>query len=234
MQKINIEPPELDFQLEEAYKTLRTNLQFCGDEIKAVNITSCLPDEGKTTVSVLLARSLAESEKKVLLLDADMRNSSLSRILKTHEDGREVLGLSHWLSGQAKMEEVLYQASNIPGMYMIFSGLFPPNPSELLENSKFNSLLTTLRKSFDYVIVDTPPLGTVIDSAIVASKCDGSILVIQYDTISRDFAKNTIRQLKKTGKPLLGIVLNKADDHSSDQYKYYAEYYYKAYGENKV
>lgn len=226
MNEIETEFPKLDYKLEESYKKLRTNLQFCGSNVKLVNITSCIQGEGKTTVALLLGQSLAESGKSVLVIDADMRKSSLEDMLKIHTQGHKIEGLSHLLSGQAKLDDVLCQSSNIPGLYLIFSGIYPPNPSELLGNSKFNTLLENARKAFDYVIVDTPPLGVVIDSAIVAPKCDGSILVVEYDAISREFASDVMEQLKRTGCQILGVILNKVDNQRSYEYeqRYYGKY----------
>lgn len=226
MNEIKTKFPELDYKIEESYKKLRTNLQFCGSDIKVVNITSCIQGEGKTTVALLLAKSLAESGKKVLLIDADMRKSSLEKMLKVHAHVHHIEGLSHLLSGQAKLDDVLYQSSNVPGLYIIFSGIYPPNPSELLENSEFNALLENSRKAFDYIIIDTPPLGAVIDSAIVAPRCDGAILVIEYDVISREFASDVMDQLERTGCQILGVVLNKVDNQYGHEYedRYYGKY----------
>ena len=115
---------------------------------------------------------------------------------------------------------------------MIYSGPFPPNPAELLGGKNFRSLLNALRKVYDYVIVDTPPLGSVIDSAIVAEICDGSIMVIESGVVSYRFAQEVKSQLEKSNCPLLGVVLNKVDMQKQaygkygkyGQYKYYGEY----------
>lgn len=233
MKHLHMEFAKPDYFVEEAYKTLRTNLQFCGNEKKVINITSCMASEGKSTVSLLLARSLSEVGKRVLLIDADMRKSAFWGTLTAAVHEQKIYGLSHFLSGQASLEEVLYQLENTPGMYMIFSGTFPPNPSELLENSKFKDLLEASRKQFDYILVDTPPLGAVIDSAVIASKSDGSILVIEANVVGRELAADIMNQLKKTGCPVLGVVMNKVDMRHGEYDEKYIKKYYRKYSEGR-
>lgn len=125
-----------------------------------------------------------------------------------NENTETVRGLAHFLSGQATLEDVIC-STNVKNFYMIYSGPFPPNPAELLGGKNFRSLLNALRKVYDYVIVDTPPLGSVIDSAIVAEICDGSIMVIESGVISYRFAQEVKSQLERSNCPLLGVVLNK-------------------------
>ena len=142
----------------------------------------------------------------------------------------EVKGLSHFLSGQADVDEVMYRTQQ-PGLIMIFAGVVPPNPAELLGNSRFEALIASARKVYDYIIIDTPPLGSVIDSAIVAKNCDASVLVIAANAISYKFARAVKDQMEKSGCPILGVVLNKVN---LKQNKYYGKYYggyYKYYGE---
>ena len=119
----------LDFQGREAYKTLRSNIQFCGSDIRVVGLTSCLPNEGKSSVSINLAISMAETDKKVVFIDADLRKSVL---IGRYRINQSIKGLTHFLSGISKEEDVIYQ-TNIDNLHMIFSGPVPPNPSELLE-----------------------------------------------------------------------------------------------------
>ena len=128
MKEVNIYRPMLDYSANESYKSLRTNLLFCGEEKKVIAITSCTPNEGKSTVSLNLALSLADSGKKVLLIDADLRKSVL---LGRTEVDQEIKGLSHLLSHQETIENVIY-ATNIPRFNIIYAGTVPPNPAELL------------------------------------------------------------------------------------------------------
>ena len=185
MQEIELKDIKKDYRSNEAYKSLRTNIEFSGDENKVLLFTSCTPNEGKSTVTISLAQSLAEAGKKVLFIDADLRKSVLAG---RHKVMGQLKGLSHFLSGQADLADVMYRVKNT-NMVMIFAGVVPPNPAELLGNKRFESLLVSARKSYDYVIIDAPPLGSVIDAAIIAKQSDASILVIAANTISHKFAK---------------------------------------------
>ena len=215
-----------NFQLEEAYKTLRSNIQFSGSDIKVIGFTSSQPDEGKSSVSLNLAVSLAELGKKVMFIDGDLRKSVL---LGRYRINKPIKGLTHYLSGLNSLNQVIYSA-NMDNLHLIFSGQIPPNPSELLNGDIFSDLITDLRKEYDYIIIDTPPLGVVIDAAIIAQKCDGMILVIESNTISYKFAQKVKEQLDKTETKILGAVLNKVDMSDSG---YYGKYYGKYYGEKK-
>lgn len=228
MQKVNLNfRKEEDFRAKEAFKTLRSNIEFCGDDVKVICVTSCTPNEGKSSVAVELAKSFANSGKKTILVDADMRKSVLVGRYRT---GAVKNGLSHLLIGKYKIEDVIHM-TNVPNYYAIFSGPVPPNPSELLGSARFTKLLEILKKHFDYVIIDTPPLGSVIDSAIVGSKSDGVALVVEGNAISYKFAQNVKDQLDKAGCRILGVILNKINMSSKGYYgRYYGKYYGKYYG----
>jgi capsular exopolysaccharide synthesis family protein len=199
----------------EAYKYLRTNIMFCGIGVKALCVTSCVPNEGKSDVSFNLAVSLAESGKKVVFIDADLRKSD---IIRRYNPDLAVFGLSHYLSAQNKIEDILYE-TNMDNLDIVFSGPVPPNPSELLGSDSFSDLVEIFRKVYDYIIVDTPPVGSVIDSAVVAQKCDGVILVIESDAISYKLAQKVVKQIEKSGSRILGAVLNKYE-HDKRLYGY--------------
>lgn len=218
MKRVNITRPTLNYIDNESYKSLRTNLLFCGEDKKVIALTSCTPNEGKSTVTLNLALSLAESGKKVLMIDADLRKSV--QINKTDVD-EEVLGLSHYLSKQVALKDILY-ATNFTNFHIIYAGVFPPNPVELLGNSRFKELLKMFREVYDYILIDTPPLGSVIDAAVIADECDGSILVIASGEISYNLAQDVKMQLEKCKCPVLGAILNKVDASSSS---YYGKYY---------
>lgn len=223
MQQVFLEKiSKLNFRSNEAYKALRTNIQFCGSDIHMICLTSCLPNEGKSSVSFNLAKSFAESGKRTVYVDADLRRSST---IGRYKPDQGVLGLTHYLSGQNMLAEILY-ASNIPDMDIIFTGPIPPNPTELLEGSFFNTMLQILREEYEYVIIDTPPLGSVIDSAIVAQKCDGVVLIIETGAISFRLALKVKEQLEKGNCKLLGAVLNKVRTKRG-QYNYYGRRYKK-------
>ena len=218
---------ELDFRTREAYKTLRANLEFSGEDVKVIAVTSCTPNEGKSSISMNLAKAIAESGKKVILIDADLRKSVL---IGRYRTGTVRYGLSHYLSGQKTFNEV-YCNTNIKNLYVAFSGPVPPNPSELLGGKYFHSMVKSLRSVFDYVIIDTPPLGSVIDSAIVSKQCDGSVIVIASNEISYKFAQKVKEQLEVAECRILGCVLNKVNLTQKGYYgKYYGKYYGRYYG----
>lgn len=217
------------FVLKEAYKSLRTNILFCGKDIKVIAVTSCAPNEGKSNVSFNIAKSLADDGKKVIYIDADLRKSvTLSRL----KVGKKVIGLSHFLSGQNNLEEVIY-ATNVDNLDMIFAGVEPPNPAELLGNRLFSEAVEGLREAYDYIIIDTPPVGSVTDCSIISRVCDGIIMVVASGSTNIKMARNVKNQLEKTGCKILGAVLNKVDTKKKEYYSGYygAGYYsYKKYG----
>ncbi len=218
---------ELDYRANEAYKTLRTNIQFCGSDIKVITFTSCTPNEGKSSVSFNLAVSFAQTDKRVILIDADLRKSVLAGRYRV---GAVEYGLTHYLSGQNELDEVMLQ-TDIENMDVIFAGTFGPNPAELLEHQRFQDMINILREMYDYVLIDTPPLGSVIDSAVVAQICDGAVLVIESNAISYRFAKDVKAQLEKSNCRILGAILNKVPLEKKGYYgKYYGRYYGKYYG----
>jgi capsular exopolysaccharide family len=221
MKIVTVKKEKLDYRAEEAFKSLRTNIQFCGEDKKVIVITSSMPSEGKSSVSLNLAVSLTEVGKRVLFIDADLRKSMLAGRLKAI--GR-IQGLTHFLSRQEELDKIVYE-TDISNLRLILAGAVPPNPAELLGGVLFDEMLAKVRQEYDYVIIDTPPLGSVIDSAVIARKCDGAILVIESDAISYRFVQSVKQQLSKSGCPILGAVLNKVDFNANVKYgKYYGEY----------
>ena len=217
-----------DYGTREAFNTLRTNILFSGRDVKTILITSCLANEGKSTVSFETAVGLARIGKKVLLIDADLRKSAYASRY-TKETG--LTGLSQYLSGQSELDGVLY-ATQIPTLNIIFSGPFPPNPTELVGASAFGELLKAEREHYDYILIDTPPLGLVIDAAVMATACDGVVLVIGAGSVSYHVAQRVTEQLKKSGCRILGAVLNQNRKGKRSKNQYYNSYYGK-YEENK-
>ena len=225
MQSVTLKNVGKDYRTNEAYKTLRTNLEFSGADKKVIVLTSSTPDEGKSTVSLGLALSLSESGKRVLLVDADLRRSVL---MGRHKVTKSVKGLSHYLSGQAQLSEVICGTQE-DNMFVIFAGIIPPNPSELLGSERFAELIRRTKNDYDYVIVDAPPLGSVIDAAVIARVCDASVLVVAANTVSYKFIRTVKSQLEKTECPILGVVLNKVN---MKQNRYYGKYYGNYYGDS--
>ncbi|PNV59269.1 tyrosine protein kinase [Clostridium sp. chh4-2] len=209
-----------DYNYVEAIKTLRTNLQFSGSNIKVIMFTSSIPNEGKSETSFQLAASLAQLGKNVLLIDADIRKSvTVSR----YQLDKEVNGLSQYLSSQVSKEEAIYE-TNVNGLEVMFAGPYSPNPAELLEEDMFTKLIKWARESYDYVVIDTPPMGNLIDGAIVARQCDGAVLVIESGAISFRLLQKVKAQLEKSGCRILGTVLNKVTVDHSGYYRYYGKY----------
>ncbi len=223
MQTIVFSKPEnTDFRGKEAYKTLRTNIGFAGDDVKVISVTSCMPDEGKSSVTMNLALSLVEAGKSVLFVDADMRKSTLTGRYKIKNAKK---GLSHFLSGQCSIDEVI-SVTNVEKFHMIVSGPLPPNPSELLQSKHFQSFIDEMRKIYDYIVIDCPPVGSVVDGLIAGRISDGVVLVIASGTISYKFAQKVKKQLENAGCRLIGVVLNKVNMRSSGYYGRYHEKYY--------
>ena len=225
---LNFEKNEISVT-DESFKSLRANIQFCGKDIHTIAVTSCLPNDGKSTISINLTRALALAGKKALFVDGDLRKSI---IVKKYVDTTGIIGLSELLSGQAELEDVKYR-TQIENFDIIFSGQYPANPAELLSSSAFEDFLATVKGEYDYIIIDTPPLGVVIDAAVVAGDCDGTVLVLSEGRIKASFAKSVMNQLEKSGAHILGAVINENEKTKSNRvnygkyYKYYGKYYNK-------
>lgn len=211
---------ENDFNYAEAIKTLRTNIQFSGSNIKAVMFTSSVPDEGKSETSFQLAKSLAQLGRRVLFIDADIRKSVT---VARYQLEKAVHGLSQYLSSQVTRDQVVYE-TNIPQMDMIFAGPYSPNPAELLEGDLFEMLMRWARMTYDYVIIDTPPMGNLIDGAVVSRLCDGAVIVIESGRISYRLLQKVKNQLDAGGCRILGAVLNRVDVTQGIYYRHYGKY----------
>lgn len=212
----------------ESFKSLRTNFLFCGTEYKSIVITSCVKHEGKSTISIELARSLALADKKVLLIDADLRKSVYATRYTTNET--EVIGLSEYLSSQASLEDVLYSTQE-KNLNIVFAGAVPPNPVELLNSTKFKDMVNDFKTQYDFVIIDAAPLGAVIDAAVIGSFADAAIMVIAANEIHCRHAQDVKEQLEKSGCKILGAILNKVPLKSGSYYSgYYRKYYGRKYG----
>ena len=224
-----------NYFMREAFNTLRTNILFSGKDVKTIVITSCMAHEGKTTVSFETTKSLAESGKRVLLVDADLRKSVM---VSRYTKDRGITGLSHLLSGQVTAEQAICK-TQIEGLDIIFAGPYPPNPTELVGSPAFKEFLDEQRNNYDYIIIDAAPLGLVIDAAVMASVCDGAVIVVNAGAIKFRMAQGVKAQLQKSGCKILGVVLNqvsrKGGSSASGTYysaKYSSEYY--GYHENSA
>lgn len=204
---------------EEYFNAIRTNIQFSGENIKVVGITSVQPNEGKSTTAASLAIAYARAGYKTVLVDADIRNSVMSGFFKPLS---KITGLTDYLAGTTDLSQGLC-TTNVPNLTVIESGKMSPNPTALLQSKNFESLIATLRRYYDYVIVDAPPLGLVIDAAIIAQKCDATVIVAEAGTVRRTAIRKVKEQLEQTGTPFLGVILNKYD-FSTEKYGAYGNY----------
>lgn len=230
--------PVLPFGVTESLNQLRVNLGFCGSDIKTIMVTSSTPDEGKSFVSMNLWRMMAETGARTLLIDADLRNSEM-RTAYGIVCEEKLKGIVYYLAGKTSLENAIYR-TNIPNGYMIPMASAIANPSILLESNNFKVMLEECAKNFDYIILDTPPLGSVADALNIATHCDGTVLVVRGSATPRKLVDNSMQMLRRTETPLLGVVLNRAKltGKSGGYYRYSGYYYrgkeYGAYGKDIV
>ena len=222
MNQLTITLPELPYAVEEAMNRLRINIKFCGKNTRKILLTSCLPNEGKSTVSSYLWKMLAEAGFPTVLVDVDLRKSVMKSRFQI-EYGEDMKGLNHYLSGLAEYEEVVYE-TNIQNGYLVPCTQLLENPSALLEDVRFQELLDKLAEHYRFVIIDTPPLGSVSDGALVASMCDGAVLVVRAGDTPKAMIRQSLHEIEQSGCKLLGTVLNRAEVKSRAYGKYYGKY----------
>lgn len=210
----------IDTDHEEYYNLVRTNIQFSGDDIRSFVFTSADQGEGKSTVCLNTAISFAKLGKRVVLIDADIRRS---QIYSRFQFGDNADGLTSFLSGVSKLEEVVY-TTDVNGLLIIPSGKSSPNPAALLQSKRFEQLIEKLKKSCDYVLIDSPPIGLVADGLLIASKCDGSVLVAESGTVHRKAIVKMAESLRGIGTAFLGIILNKYKRSGYGRYGSYGKY----------
>ncbi len=187
----------------EAYRTLRTNIQFSNvdEELKIICVTSSGPSEGKTTTSCNLAETFAQSGKRVLLIDGDLRKPRVHKVFKL--SGTK--GLTNLLAGQVELEDVVYYVES--DLSILPCGPIPPNPSELIASKRMKELLGSLRKKYDLIIVDAPPVGVVTDSAILSTIVDGTLLVVASGKTEIENGKRAKQLLENVNARILGVVM---------------------------
>jgi capsular exopolysaccharide synthesis family protein len=210
----------------ECCRTIRTNITFqaAGEPLRTLAITSAMPKDGKTTVAVSIATTLAQSGRRVLLIDTDMRKPRLHRVFKMPTGP----GITSILAGEATVDDVVH-ATDIPNVSVMQCGALPPNPSELLHTRRFAEIVEETRKKFDSVIFDTPPLGAVTDPAVISTQVDGTIVVVRSGSTTRNGVDAALRQLHGLTARIVGVVLNGVDLTDSNYGSYYA--YYRGYYE---
>lgn len=204
-------------QIAEAFRKLRTNLQFLAvdNPPRVIVVTSSMPHEGKSTTAINIALALAEAEHSVVLVDGDMRRPMLDDYL----DLIGPVGFSTVLSGAASLSEAL-QPTRFSGLTVLTSGAIPPNPSELLGSMSAKKLLNDLRSQFDYVVVDSTPLLAVTDAAILAASSDGVLLIARFGQTKREQLTHAVKSLADVGAPLLGAVFTLMPTRGTGSYSY--------------
>lgn len=206
----------------EAFRTLRTNLQFSGLDrpLRTLLITSAGPGEGKTTISANLAVAVAQSGSKVILMGADLRRPAVHSAM----GASNAVGVTSVLTGHVSWEDAL-QPTEIEGLYLLPSGPIPPNPAELLASQRMSDLVDQLKAASDMLIIDAPPVIAVTDAGVLSRLVDGTLLVVSAGITPREIAKAAKEQLQQVGARILGIVVNRLDEESGYYYYYYRHYY---------
>lgn len=207
-----------NFAIQEAYKSLRTNINFCirGQKCKRFCLTSGAAGEGKSITLLNLAISIAQTGKKVLLIDADLRRPAIARLLVE----KATPGLSEVLTGDVQEEEAIRKEA-YPNLDILFSGEIPPNPSEILSSERMQELIESCSEKYDYILVDVPPVGMVTDACIVANLLDGVLLLVWQNRSQKDMVRKAVSNLRLTGANILGFIMNGTIPLNNRYYKYY-------------
>ncbi|SDS29690.1 capsular exopolysaccharide family [Paenibacillaceae bacterium GAS479] len=204
--------------ISEAYRSLRTNIQFSSfdEPIKIMMVASANPGEGKSTTASNLAVTYAQEGKKVLLIDADLRKPSVFKVFNVSNR----VGLSTVVSGQCHVQDAV-QDTMVENLFVLTSGPVPPNPSELLASQSMKTILEEFKADYDVVIFDTPPVLAVTDSLIVSAMCQGVLLVVQAGKVKSELVRKAKANLEHVHARILGVVLNNTKSRKGDKYNYY-------------
>ncbi len=213
-----------DFFIREAYNTLRSNISFSFAKkgCKIVEITSTNPSEGKSITAVNVALAFAEVNKKVLLIDADMRRPKVHRLLQLNS----VPGLSNVLVGDCEVSTAIQKYKDID---VLCSGENVPNSTALLESDSLEEFFHNLSKDYDYIIIDTPPVNTVVDGCIIAQYTSGIVFVIRQDYAKKEHIVSAVNQIEFAGGKIIGFVLNNVSGKKLISFNKYRKYDYKGY-----
>lgn len=204
--------------LYEQFRMIRTGIDFTSidKENNVVMVTSSESGTGKSTIASNIAVVTAQSGKKTLLIDTDLRKPTIHKIFSKNMYN----GLSNLITGDLELEEVL-QKTSVNNLSIMASGIIPPNPTDLLASTRMKKILAELRTKFDFIIIDTPPVTIVPDALVLADEIDGAILVIRYHKTLKEEAKKAFDKLKFTRVNLLGAILNGTKDLNKNYYYYY-------------
>ncbi len=225
-QRRNILNKSTGFHVREAFKSLRTNIRFfqSSEGCRKFCITSSVASEGKSITALNLAITFAESNQRVLLIDADLRRPSLARLLIE----RASPGLSNVLAGLCTEEEAI-RKNVYPNLDVMLSGEIPPNPSELLGTNRMKQMIDKLSANYDYILVDTSPVGIVADACLVASVLDGVLFLVRQYKTEKDTLAKSLNQLENAGVKVMGFVINGYEDDRVGYSKYRYKYRYYKY-----
>lgn len=207
--------------VQNAAKTLLANIRFASVDrpVKSIVLTSSVPNEGKSTVAYNLAQAIASSGKRTLIVECDMRRRSLADMV----GARARHGIYAVLSGQVELDEALVATSH-RNLFFLDSEPHIPNPADILSSQRFGKLVAQMESDFDYVVIDTPPVGTFVDAAIIAALADATALVVRERFVKRAELQNAYDQLKKADANVIGVIMNMCEAESSE---YYYAYYNK-------
>ena len=208
--------------ISECYRGIRTSIEFSNldKEMKVINVTSAMQSEGKSTVIANLAVNFANLDKKVLLLEGDLRNPSVHRMFNISN----INGLTDVLLNNKAFADCVH-CTEVKNLHILTCGPIPPNPSEILSSNKMKEFITSLKEYYDYIFIDTPPIGIVTDAGIISTYSDGCIFVVGSKQCDIEMAKYAKERLEKVGANIIGAVLNKfeAEGGSYNYYNYYYE-----------
>lgn len=226
--------PKLTYEVTEAINTLCTNLTFTGRTYKKIMITSVIEAEGKSFLAMEIFRKMAELGKSVILVDADLRRSKIVARYGVRYNTSSDLGITHYLAGKCTLEDIFY-TTNLRRAYYIPVGYCVSNSLALISSPKFHDLLDQLAMQADYIIVDGPPIGLIVDASEIAKSCDGALFAVSYNRVHRGDLFEARKQIELSGCTVLGAVLNNVPMNVYNSRKYKGIYgkYRKSYAPDK-
>ena len=206
--------------ISEQYRAIRTNIEYSNvdQNTKTILVTSSDKNEGKTTTVSNLAVSFANLNKKVLLIDCDLRNASIHKMFKINN----IYGLTDILAKDRAVDKCI-QETELENLYVLTAGAIPPNPAEILSSEKMKNLIEDLKNIYDYIFIDTPPIGLVTDAGALSSFIDGVVLVVKSESIEKKYLEETKKKLDAVDARILGAILNSYKSEQKD-YNYYSYY----------
>lgn len=217
------------FVYREAYNALRTNIDFCfqGEKKKTILVTSSFPEEGKTTLSINLAISLAKTGAKVLLMECDLRKPSMGQ--KLFHRPYYGKGVTSAIIGECELDDVIFHQDNIP-IDIMLSGKIPPNPIEMLGTVKMSKILQLLKERYDYIICDTPPASVLADATVLSKHCDGVLIAVKQNYAHKDDVRKLVNRFKNINANIIGTVMMQYDIKKDPTKKHSDSAYYGYYG----